>query len=170
MLSIMEEFVSKLGLDWRLFTAQLVNFLLLLFILKITVYKPVLNMLADRSRKIEQGIKDAEASTKRLSEINQLEQSRLAEATAKAEELMRNMEKNAVAKEVALVAKAEAKAADLVRNAEARMLASQKESEALLLGQAKELIRSVVFKIAKKDPEAFDARLVEEAFSELKKK
>ena len=38
----MSELLSKLGIDWRLLIAQLINFLILLFVLRRFAYKPIL--------------------------------------------------------------------------------------------------------------------------------
>ncbi len=54
--------IGTLGLNGKLFLAQLVNFSVVLFVMWKWVYKPLVRMLDDRARKIEQGLKDAEAS------------------------------------------------------------------------------------------------------------
>mgnify|MGYP001588456271 CR=1 FL=1 len=65
------ELISKLGIDWKLLVAQIVNFFILLFVLYKFAYKPVLEMLEKRSKTIEKGIHDAKASEERLKEIVQ---------------------------------------------------------------------------------------------------
>lgn len=54
-----------------LLVAQVVNFLILLFILKKFLYKPILKVLEERKKKIEESLKNAEAIEKRLLEANQ---------------------------------------------------------------------------------------------------
>jgi len=58
--------MTKLGIDWKLLIAQILNFLVLLFVLWRFVYKPLVKLLEDRSKKIEKGIKDAEAAKQTL--------------------------------------------------------------------------------------------------------
>lgn len=53
--------------------AQIVNFLVLLFILKRFLYKPILKVLAERRQKIEESLKNAEEIEKRLNEIAEKE-------------------------------------------------------------------------------------------------
>ncbi len=55
----MSELLSKLGIDWRLFLAQVINFLVLFFILKKFLYKPILVMLERRRETIEKSLNDA---------------------------------------------------------------------------------------------------------------
>jgi F-type H+-transporting ATPase subunit b len=74
----MPEIFEKLGLDAALLISQIVNFLLLIILLKKFAYKPVLNMLSERAEKIEQSLRQAEkiekelknTETEKLKEIN----------------------------------------------------------------------------------------------------
>lgn len=64
------EIFKAFGLDIKLLIANLVNFLILVFILYKLGYKPILKFVNDRQKKIEKGIKDAEESAKRLSDAS----------------------------------------------------------------------------------------------------
>lgn len=88
----MGELISSLGIDIKLFIAQLINFGILLFVLYRFAYKPVLKMLEDRTEKIEKGLADAEASTKKLEEIAQKEKDVLVEARKQAKEIIEKAE------------------------------------------------------------------------------
>lgn len=52
--------MEKLGVNVSWLLAQLINFILILFILRMLVYKPVLNMLATRKQKIQESLEYAE--------------------------------------------------------------------------------------------------------------
>jgi len=67
------EVLAKLGVDWKLLLAQVVNFLVLLWVLRRFAYKPMLKFLDDRSKKIEAGLRDAKRASEKLSEIEQRE-------------------------------------------------------------------------------------------------
>ena len=54
------ELLGKLGIDWRLLIAQIINFLLLLVILYRLLYKPVIALLDQRSAKIEKSLQAAQ--------------------------------------------------------------------------------------------------------------
>ncbi|MFA5133640.1 MAG: F0F1 ATP synthase subunit B [Patescibacteria group bacterium] len=60
------ELLTKLGIDWKLLIAQIVNFLVLMGVLYKFLYKPVLKMLDDRKEKIDQSLKHAEEIEKNL--------------------------------------------------------------------------------------------------------
>lgn len=54
------ELIEKLGIDWKLLIAQIVNFLILFFVLTKFAFKPLIKMLDERSRHIEQSLEEAE--------------------------------------------------------------------------------------------------------------
>lgn len=105
----MGELMQKLGIDWRLLLAQLVNFLILFFLLKKLLYKPVLDLLEQRRRKIAEGMRDADAAKERLVGIElerkqilhqtDAERQRMLEAAAMDVEELRRQRLQAVATE-----------------------------------------------------------------------
>lgn len=64
----MEKILSDFGVQPILLLAQVVNFLVLLFILKKLLYKPILKVLEERKRKIEESLSNAEKIQKELEE------------------------------------------------------------------------------------------------------
>lgn len=102
----MDELVSSLGIDIKLFIAQLVNFSILLFVLYRFAYKPVLKMLEDRTEKIEKGLADAEASNKKLEEAAEKEKEVLVEARKHAKEIIEKAEVQARANRDEIIATA----------------------------------------------------------------
>ncbi len=63
------ELISKLGINLGMLIAQLVNFLLLLFILKKYVYGPVLEKLEQRKNMIAKSVSDSKAADETLRDI-----------------------------------------------------------------------------------------------------
>jgi len=101
------ELLNSLGINGKLLLAQIINFLILLFVLYKFAYGPVLKMLDERTKKIEKGMKDAEASGKKLEEIAAREKGILDEARNQAKEIVKRSEDTAVkqAEEIVIVAK-----------------------------------------------------------------
>ena len=52
--------MDKLGITWPLLISQIVNFLILIFILRAILYEPVLKMLGQRRDRIAESMRDAE--------------------------------------------------------------------------------------------------------------
>lgn len=57
------EILQQFGFKPELFIAQVVNFLILAYIFKRFLYKPLLSVIKKREKTIAQGLKDAEAAT-----------------------------------------------------------------------------------------------------------
>ena len=54
------EIIQKFGLEAKLFLFQLINFLIIVFVLKKFLFSPLKKMLDERKRKIAQSLQDAE--------------------------------------------------------------------------------------------------------------
>lgn len=68
----MQELFSKLGIDWRLLIAQIINFTVLLFVLYRFLYRPILSVLEKRRERIEKSLEEAarvDAESKRLESL-----------------------------------------------------------------------------------------------------
>ena len=55
------ELLTKLGIDWRLFIAQAVNFVVLLVLLQRFLYKPLITMLDKREARLKKGLELTDA-------------------------------------------------------------------------------------------------------------
>lgn len=120
------ELLSNLGIDWRLLIAQLVNFVILLAVLYRFLYKPVLKLLHERSAKIEDGLKNAEAVEVKLKEAAALYETKTREAKAEAVKLFDTAKKDAEAMRADLTAKAQIEAEKIMESGRQR-LAVEKE-------------------------------------------
>lgn len=63
------DILNQFGVQPVLLAAQVVNFLILLFILKKFLYKPILKLLDERKKRVEDSLKNAEEIERRLAEI-----------------------------------------------------------------------------------------------------
>jgi F-type H+-transporting ATPase subunit b len=165
----MGELLEKLGVDWRLLIAQLVNFLVLFFLLKKFLYKPVLDLLERRQQKIADGMRDADAAKGRLAGIEferkqilhqtEAERQRMLEAAAMDVEELRRQRLQTVANE-----------------AEGVLARAKEEAERVhgeLLAEVRQELGDLVLAITRKattntlTKDAHD-KLVEAAMEELK--
>ncbi len=64
----MNELLHTFGVDWKILLTQMLNFAVLLYVLKRYAYGPVLKMLQDRKAIIEKGLSDASKAEKDLLE------------------------------------------------------------------------------------------------------
>lgn len=66
LLTLIMDILNQFGVQPILLAAQVVNFLILLFILQKFLYKPILKVLDTRKKTIEQSLKNAEEIERRL--------------------------------------------------------------------------------------------------------
>lgn len=117
----MSDLIHNLGIEWKVILAQVVNFTILLFILKKFVLGPVLNILEARRERIEKAIHQAQGVEDKMREIESMKESVLAEAREKAGEIIAKTEAAAVKVQESLIAEGHKKAEKILADAAARM-------------------------------------------------
>ncbi|MEK7681312.1 MAG: F0F1 ATP synthase subunit B [Chloroflexota bacterium] len=80
--------MEALGINLTGLIAQVINFLLLLFILSAVAYKPVIKMLDERSRRIKESMENAERIKQEAARSEQEVKKRLDEARQEAQSLV----------------------------------------------------------------------------------
>jgi F-type H+-transporting ATPase subunit b len=86
----MGEAFEALGINLPQIIAQMVNFFVLLFILRLVLYKPILKMLDDRRQKISEGLNAAEIARAEAAQAQANIQSQLDQARVEGQELVAN--------------------------------------------------------------------------------
>ena len=77
------ELLGKLGIDLKLLLAQIINFLVLLWLLRLVLYKPLVKKLEERTKKakeIEDGLRDLQ---RRKEEMKKKEEEMIRETKEK---------------------------------------------------------------------------------------
>ena len=148
----MQQLFSQLGIDWPLLISQAVNFLILLIVLRLFVYKPLLKMMHDRKHRIEEGIMKAQAADERLHEIDMVGKDKIREAETKALALIKKTEDDAKRKEAAELA-----------NAQVLLRAQEEESRRAVERDAAAFVRRALVKAVELSPEHIDEALIARA-------
>lgn len=96
------EIFKNFGFDPIMLGAQIINFLIIFYILKRFLYKPVLEMLKKREDNISEGIKQAEEARKTLERTLEEERKILTKASKEGKELIEEARMQAIetAKEI----------------------------------------------------------------------
>jgi F-type H+-transporting ATPase subunit b len=135
------ELLTKLGIDWKLLVAQIVNFFILLVVLYKFVYNPVLNMLDRRSKVIEKGITDAKLSEERLAQIQKMQDEKMAATSREIGALLEQAKVDAEMVKKDLIATASLQAEDLLRRAKVQ---NAEEKEKMLYEVKREVASFIV--------------------------
>ncbi len=163
----MSELFHTLGIDGKLLAAQLLNFLILLVILRLTVYKPLLAMMQKRRERIEFGLKGADEAERQLARIEVERQEKLKAADAQALALMQSTEQSGKKRFNEIVHGAEEKADYLLK--EAATLARRKEQEERehFMKEAQGIVKEALIKTVELNPKDVDEKLIAQALHEI---
>ena len=159
----MNAFISQFGLDWKLFLSQLVNFFLILIILRIFVYKPVLKILKDRNKKIKEGLDKAEEANVRLKEVDNIGKQKIKEAETASINIIKATESRAKALEQELQKKSEENQLQVQKDLQESYKKQQEQAKELVLKNAIELVKKTIIKTVELKPEAIDEALIKKA-------
>src|SRR5438067_11983207 len=85
---ILRETADTFGWNWKLFLSQVISFCIVAFLLRRIAYKPILAVLEDRRRKVQQGQLNAEKIRKELAEAEKRYQEIVAKANADAQRMI----------------------------------------------------------------------------------
>lgn len=166
----MSELLGQLGVDWKLLLSQGVNFFILFVVLTLLVWRPLLRIMHERARRIQQGLDDAEKSKQELASIEGVKSSIITEAEKKALALIAQAEHDADERGGQLVWKAEKKVEFMLKEAE--LILQQRKQEELeeTLRAAGELVREALVSTVQLKPAHIDDALITQAVQTLQKK
>jgi F-type H+-transporting ATPase subunit b len=162
----MQELLQQLGIDWKLLLSQAVNFGLLLAILTFFLYKPLLRLMKERRKKIEEGLAKAEEAEAHLKEAHALKQQKLKEAEAEALTVLHAAELRAKAHETKLLDEAKRKEAEALARAQQLIEGEKERARRETRAEAAGLVKEVLIKTVEFNPKAVDEALVARAVKE----
>src|SRR5438874_8139024 len=85
---ILRETAETFGWNWKLFLSQVVSFCIVAFLLRRFAYRPILAVLEERRRKIEEGQLNAEKIRKELAEAEKRYQEIVARGNAEVQKMI----------------------------------------------------------------------------------
>lgn len=159
---------KQLGIDWKLFLSQAVNFFILLTVLQIFVYKPLLKIIKERTKKIQEGILRADEAEARLKEADEIAKGKIKAAELQSVDIIHDTNQRAKALEQELSAKAEARQQEVFRNIAAAAERQREEVTAEIMHEAAGLVKRFIAKTVELKPEAIDEALIKQAMAKIK--
>jgi len=155
---------ATLGLNYKLFLAQLINFGLVLLVIWKWVYGPLMKAMDERSKKIEQGLMDAEESKKLLENAGTERKKVVTESRLKAKEIIETSEVDAKKRCDDMLSGAKSEVERVVNEGKQRLRDDQAAMVEDARKQVAELVLSATEKVTgeKMDAEK-DADLVKKA-------
>jgi len=161
--------MDRLGINLGFLLFQIFNFTIIALVLYAAAYKPIVNMLEERKKKIAQGHEDAQVAAEARANAEQEAQKILADAQTKASEVVREATERAEAAGKEVVAEYEAEAAKAKEAALAEAVVERERMLADVRGQIAALAMAATQKLV---GEALDEQrqhaLIDEFFSGVK--
>ena len=142
----MTEIFEKLGLDYKLIIAQIVNFVLLLVILQRLAYKPVLKMLKDRTDKIDKSLRQAKKIEEELKNTEEIKLAEIKKAKEESQEIIKEAYETSEKRSQESIEKTKAKTQEIVEKAK-QEIKTEKENS---IQEAKKEIADISIQIAGK--------------------
>lgn len=165
------ELLTKLGIDWKLLIAQMVNFLIVLGVLYRFAYKPILKFLDDRKNRIEQSVIEAKRIEEELKNLAHKQEQVERDSKKQAQEIIMAAEVEAEAKRQEVIAKMKAEAQQTLEEAKQRFEAEKEDAMRKLQQDAARFVTQALIKVVGKLPSGkIDEKLITEAVDEVAKR
>lgn len=152
------------------FFAQIINFVILVVLLRAVAYKPVVNMLKAREDRIKESLDKADADAAEADKLLADYKKKLAAANIKAEDIIRNAEKRASEEREAARAETKREIEQMKKAAEAEIQRDRERAVAQLRGEVVALSMAAAGKIISKNiDKAENEQLITEFVDKLDK-
>ncbi len=138
--------MEKLGLDWKVLVAQVVNFGLLLFIMQRFLYKPLMKALDERNKKVKNALEDSQKIEEKLKSIEKKEAQLLDLARDKAKKEREEIIGIALAEKEKIVEEAKNSANREVEKGLEKLESAQKEAVKVLSDRYMEEVVESLYK------------------------
>lgn len=145
--------MERLGINLGYLISQIVNFVLLLIILRMFLYKPILGMLDRRREKIKTDLQDAEQARSQAETAKQEYEKQLEEAREERRSILAQATEQAEKMREEILAKARAEAQELVTKTQDEI---QYERRQALLGAQDQIADLAIAAAAKVVGESLD--------------
>lgn len=162
------ELFGKIGIKPVILVTQIINFLILLFVLKKFLYKPILEVFEKRRKKIKKSLEDAAKMEKKVAELKEIEKREMHQIQLQAREIIREAKDEAEKTKQKIIKEAEKEAEELLSKTKQEIEARKKKIISEMQKETADLTVLATLKILEKRmDERTQKQLVEEAIQEL---
>ncbi len=137
----MDSILQIFAVDWKILLVNIFNFTVLVIALSYLLYGPVIKLLDERRKKIEQGLKKAEEAEQEMQRVKSEEKEILAKAQSKAQETVSQAQELAKKEKEEILQEAQSKALTTVAMAKRQ---AEEEKKAIMQEAKEELAKEAV--------------------------
>jgi len=158
------EFLGKIGIDFKILIAQIINFLVLLWFLKKFLYQPIIKNLEERAKKAQEIEEKEKEIQRKIKEMERKEEEIIEKAKQKAQEIIEEGEEISIKERERILRRAEEEMKKILKEAREKAeieveKMKQKEKEEILK-KAKEIVKKAL-------SESFTLKLHQKYFEEV---
>ena len=159
--------IGTLGLNWKLFAAQLFNFAIIVGVLYKWVFTPVGKKLQERHEKVNRALKDAEDIENQKTEFETWKQQAIMEARKQAAEIVAGAQKEAGTVKDSILAQTKQDQAKILSQAKAQIATEQKNALEQAKAEVADLVTTAAEKVIRtKLDDKEDKELINQAMKE----
>lgn len=140
------ELLTKLGINWQLLIAQIVNFLIVAGALGFFLYRPILNLLDARAERIRKAMEDAKRIEHHAAELAKLREEEKKRLDRESGEYFERIRKQAAELQSELQANAKREAEAMIQGALKRI----DEERRLMMEEIMKTVTSVILRMTEK--------------------
>lgn len=133
--------IAALGINWQVFIAQLVHFLIILFIFWKWIYGPIIKILDKRATTIEKSVQQAKEIEERVAKLETERQEIITAAKASASHRIEEAQTTAEARKNDILIQAKGEVEKVVKAGREQLV---KDKETMLLEMKKEIVEITI--------------------------
>ncbi len=160
------ELANRFGVEWPILIAQMVNFVVVAYLLYRFAFKPVIVTMDERQRKIADGLQFAEEAKTRLTETEKRQAQLLQEAQAESQNILKAARDSAAAFEERARAETARQVEEIRRRADEANELERKRILAEVRGEVARLVVLTTGKVLRKDLSSEDQQRINASASE----
>lgn len=162
------EALHNLGINPLILAGQIVNFLILFFVFKKFLYKPLLGMLEKRKTTIENSLKKAEAIEKEYTETERINKEKIANTAKEAQEIINKAKEGAEKSKKEIVLSAQQEAEGIMEKTKQEIESEKNKILAEVRKETADLATAVSASILQKNmDQELQKKLIDEAINNL---
>ena len=164
------DILKDFGVEPLLLLAQIINFIILLYILKRFLYKPILKVLEERKKRIETSIKQADDMQNRFDESTKKQEELLNKGREEATRIVEEAKQEARALSTLIQAETKQNIQDSLKKNQESLELEQQKMVAEARGQIVDMIASATEKVVTKSLKESDKeRLIQQSIKDIKR-
>jgi F-type H+-transporting ATPase subunit b len=151
---MLEKFEGFVGVNlWTMIFAW-INLLILYFILKKILFKPIKNMIDSRQKEVDDMYSDAENARSEAEKMKEEYEEKLSQANKESEEILKSAQRRALLKEEEIIKEANAEAARALERAEEQIALEKKRALNEVKNEVSEMAIGIASAVIERDVKA----------------